>query len=71
MAATYSVHCSYFITARNSSQVLASTKILRVFRIARIFKLIRLLKIGKVFKRIRDSIQVRFIRFNRALYHAL
>ncbi|EQC27413.1 hypothetical protein SDRG_14739 [Saprolegnia diclina VS20] len=49
---------SYFITERNSSQVLASTKILRVFRIARIFKLIRLLKIGKVFKRLRDSIQL-------------
>ncbi|OQR81564.1 Voltage-gated Ion Channel (VIC) Superfamily [Thraustotheca clavata] len=47
---------SYFIS--NSSQVLASTKILRIFRIARIFKLIRLLKIGKVFKRLRDSIQL-------------
>ncbi|RHZ12438.1 hypothetical protein DYB31_015906, partial [Aphanomyces astaci] len=45
----------YFTTA--SSKVLKSTKLLRVFRVARLFKLVRLLKLGKVFKRVRDSIQ--------------
>ncbi len=39
-------------------EILASTKLLRIFRIARLFKLIRLLKIGQVFKRVRDSIQL-------------
>ncbi|ETV77008.1 hypothetical protein, variant [Aphanomyces astaci] len=46
----------YFTTA--SSKVLKSTKLLRVFRVARLFKLVRLLKLGKVFKRVRDSIQL-------------
>ncbi|ETV96450.1 hypothetical protein H310_10203 [Aphanomyces invadans] len=46
----------YFTTA--SSKLLKSTKLLRVFRVARLFKLVRLLKLGKVFKRVRDSIQL-------------
>ncbi|KAH9100579.1 hypothetical protein Ae201684P_006775 [Aphanomyces euteiches] len=47
---------SYFHTS--SAEWLQSAKFLRIFRVARLFKLIRLLKIGKVFKRVRDSIQL-------------
>ncbi|OQR89768.1 Voltage-gated Ion Channel (VIC) Superfamily [Achlya hypogyna] len=49
---------SFFVTTASSTKVFATTKILRMFRIARIFKLIRLLKIGKVFKRVRDAVQL-------------
>ncbi|ETV96449.1 hypothetical protein H310_10202 [Aphanomyces invadans] len=47
-----------FVAPGSAAQVAESTKYLRMFRVARLFKLVRLLKIGKVFKRIRDSIQL-------------